>query len=74
MNEDYPYKIDKLLKNFENIIILNEKIEFESNAMKSKLSKLKDMHSDMSKSNSRQIFLFCLDSFFFQYKTFSMEL
>jgi len=74
MNEDYPYKIDKLLKNFENIIILNEKIEFERNAMKSKLSKLKDMHSDMSKSNSRQIFLFCLDSFFFQYKTFSMEL
>jgi hypothetical protein len=74
MNEDYPYKIDKLLKNFDNIIILNEKIDQEKSLMKTKLSKLKEMHSDMSRTNNRKIFLFCLDSFFFQYKTFSMEL
>tara|TARA_B110000967_G_scaffold210097_1_gene270593 strand:+ start:893 stop:1801 length:909 start_codon:yes stop_codon:yes gene_type:complete len=73
-DDDSPYKLDKLLKNFDNILILNEKIDREKELMKTKLSKLKEMHTLMSKTNSKQIFLFCLDSFFFQYKTFSMEL
>ena len=70
MNDDSPYKLDKLLKNFDNILILNEKIDREKELMKTKLSKLKEMHTLMSKTNSKQIFLFCLDSFFFNIKRF----
>lgn len=74
MNTDYPYKFDKLENDFKNIIELNRRIEIKKTNMKEKLMKLKKMHTAMSKSNNKQIFLFSLDSFFFQYKTFSMEL
>lgn len=42
--------------------------------MKSKLTELKTLHNQLIKTNQKQIFLFCLDSFFYQYKIFSMEL
>lgn len=74
MNTDYPYKIEKLQTNFDSILLLNNKIEHEKQLMANKLTKLKEMHTTMSKSNSKQIFLFCLDSFYFQYKTFAIEL
>ena len=74
MNTDYPYKFDKLENDFQNILELNQRIEMKKANMKEKLMKLKEMHASMSKSNNKQIFLFSLDSFFFQYKTFSMEL
>lgn len=74
MNTDYPYKFDKLETDFQNIVELNQRIEIKKTNMKEKLMKLKEMHTSMSKSNNKQIFLFSLDSFFFQYKTFSMEL
>ena len=74
MNTDYPYKIEKLQNNFDSILLLNNKIEHEKQLMANKLTKLKEMHTTMSKSNSKQIFLFCLDSFHFQYKTFAIEL
>jgi len=74
MNTDYPYKIEKLQNNFDSILLLNHKIEHEKQLMANKLTKLKEMHTTMSKSNSKQIFLFCLDSFYFQYKTFAIEL
>ena len=74
MNTDYPYKFDKLETDFKNIIQLNQRIEVKKIHMKEKLMKLKEMHTAMSKSNNKQIFLFSLDSFFFQYKTFSTEL
>ena len=74
MNTDYPYKFDKLENDFQNILELNQRIEIKKENMKEKLMKLKEMHASMSKSNNKQIFLFSLDSFFFQYKTFSMEL
>lgn len=74
MNTDYPYMFDKLENDFQNIIELNQRIEIKKANMKEKLKKLKEMHTSMSKSNNKQIFLFSLDSFFFQYKTFSMEL
>tara|TARA_Y200000002_G_scaffold314345_1_gene272061 strand:+ start:4526 stop:5389 length:864 start_codon:yes stop_codon:yes gene_type:complete len=70
---DVSDKIEKLENNFKNILSLDRKIESEKGKLKEKLVHLKDTHGKMSKSNSKQIFLFCLDSFFFQYKLFSME-
>ena len=70
---DVSEKIQKLECNFKNIISLDRKIELEKVKLKEKLVHLKDTHGNMSKTNPKQIFLFCLDSFFFQYKLFSME-
>jgi len=39
-----------------------------------KLSQLKVVYNDLIKTNNKKIFLFCLDSFYFQYKTFAMEM
>ena len=74
MNTEYPYKLDKLENDFASILELNNKIDNCKDFMKNKLMKLKEMHTTMSKSNNKHIFLFSLDSFYFQYKTFSMEL
>lgn len=74
MNTEYPYKLDKLENDFASILELNNKIDHCKDFMKGKLLKLKEMHTTMSKSNNKLIFLFSLDSFYFQYKTFSMEL
>lgn len=74
MNTEYPYKLDKLENDFANILDLDYKINNSKQIMKTKLLTLKDMHAQMSKTNNKQIFLFSLDSFYFQYKTFSMEL
>ena len=71
---EISYKIEKIQKNFSSLILLNQKIENEKSKLKMKLKNLKDTHAKMSKSNNKQIFLFCLDSFYFQYKIFSMEL
>ena len=71
---EISYKIEKIQKNFSSLILLNQKIENEKSKLRMKLKNLKDTHAKMSKSNNKQIFLFCLDSFYFQYKIFSMEL
>lgn len=71
---EISYKIEKIQKNFSSLILLNQKIENEKSNLRLKLKNLKDTHAKMSKSNNKQIFLFCLDSFYFQYKIFSMEL
>tara|TARA_Y200000002_G_C22685113_1_gene665658 strand:- start:2095 stop:2973 length:879 start_codon:yes stop_codon:yes gene_type:complete len=71
---EISYKIEKIQKNFKNLINLDKKIESQVVNLKKKLDHLKEMHSNMSKSNNKQVFLFCLDSFYFQYKLFSMDL
>ena len=35
---------------------------------------LKTIYGELLKTNSKKIFLFCLDSFYFQYKTFAIEM
>jgi hypothetical protein len=74
MTEDYPYKVEQLEKNFQNILVLNKDIDNIKEVMDKKLKSLKDVHSLMSKCNNKQVFLFSLDSFYFQYKSFAMEL
>ncbi len=73
-NMEISYKIDKIQKNFKSLLNLDKKIETQVVKLKEKLNHLKEMHSKMSKSNNNQVFLFCLDSFYFQYKLFAMDL
>jgi hypothetical protein len=39
-----------------------------------KLSDLKKVYNDLAKTNCKKALLFCLDSFYFQYKTFTLEM
>ena len=39
-----------------------------------KLKQLKEQYNDLVKQNSKKIFLFCLDSFYFQYKVLHVEM
>ena len=70
----HGFKIEKLRNNFENIITLKREIAKVKQVVSEKLTQLKTVYNELIKNNNKKIFLFCLDSFYFQYKTFSMEM
>lgn len=74
MTTSHIFQIEKLKNNFDNIITMKKDIRALMTSMRNKLSELKTLHNELIKTNHKQIFLFCLDSFFYQYKIFSMEL
>ena len=66
--------IEKLKTNFDNILSLKSEISRTKLQVSEKLQHLKDIYGELSKTNTKKIFLFCLDSFYFQYKTFAIEM
>lgn len=74
MAHAYAFQIDKLKNNFDNIITLKREISKVKRVVLDKLNQLKSIYNELVKSNSKKLFLFCLDSFYFQYKTFAMEM
>jgi hypothetical protein len=70
----HAFQIEKLRNDFDNIITLKREISKVKTVVSDKLSQLKIVYNDLIKNNSKKIFLFCLDSFYFQYKTFAMEM
>ena len=68
MENDYSFKLEKLKTHFTNLILFSKKLDAEKNLIRSKLQHFKETHHNLSKANNKQIFLFCLDSFLFQYK------
>jgi len=74
MSHSHAFQIDKLKANFDNIITLKREISKIKKVVSEKLTELKKVYNDLIKTNSKKIFLFCLDSFYFQYKTFAMEM
>lgn len=74
MAHTYAFQIDKLKNNFDNIITLKREISKVKKVVIDKLTQLKSVYNELVKSNSKKLFLFCLDSFYFQYKTFAMEM
>ena len=74
MSHNHAFKIEKLRNDFENIITLKREIAKIKTIVSTKIMQLKTVYNDMIKTNHKKIFLFCLDSFFFQYKTFAMEM
>ena len=73
MENDYSSKLEKLESNFQNLILFSKKLDQEKLLINEQLQHFKDTHSTLTKSNNKQVFIFCLDSFLFQYKVFSME-
>ena len=70
----HAFQIEKLKKDFENIITLKREISKIKVVVTEKLGQLKLVYNDLIKTNTKKIFVFCLDSFYFQYKTFSIEM
>ena len=74
MSHIHAFQIEKLKNNFENIITIKREVAKIKHVVVEKLSQLKIVYNDLIKTNSKKILLFCLDSFYFQYKSFSMEM
>ena len=74
MSHIHAFHIDKLRNDFDNIITLKKEISKIKIVVSGKLTQLKLVYNELIKSNTKKIFLFCLDSFYFQYKTFAMEM
>lgn len=74
MAESYTSKIDKLKRNFKTIIIMKDQVLNLKNEIHQELTSLKKVYTELSNKNKKKVFLFCLDSFFFQFKTFMMEM
>ena len=68
------FQIEKLKTDFDNIIVMKKDIRSIMGTTNTKLLNLKNTYNKLIKDNAKQIFLFCLDSFFYQYKIFAMEL
>lgn len=74
MSNTHAAQIIRLKTDFNNIITLKREIAKIKQVVSEKLTQLKTVYNDLIKTNNRKIFLFCLDSFYFQYKSFAMEL
>ena len=72
MNQNH-LQIDKLKQNFKNIMKLSTDISKVKLKVNTKLEKMKELYNNIVKFNNTKIFLFCLDSFHFQYKNFLIE-
>ena len=73
MSNAYIFQNEKLKNSFKNIISIKREIGHTKNNVTNKLNELKNLHGELIKDNNKHIFLFCLDSFYYQYKIFAME-
>jgi hypothetical protein len=60
--------------NFMDIISIYHSTIEKNNEISVKLSKLKEKYNDLIKNNTNKVFLFCLNSLYFQYKILNFEL
>ena len=74
MSLDHINHIAKLRADFSNIIALKTEIVRVKEKVQEELGHLKDVYQELVKNNTKKSFVFCLDSFFFQYKLFTLEI
>jgi hypothetical protein len=70
----HAFHIEKLKTHFNNIMALKHEVSKVKMVVSTKLSDLKKVYNDLAKTNCKKALLFCLDSFYFQYKTFTLEM
>lgn len=68
------FNIEFYKNEFQNIIKMNNDILDEKKTIHNKLSVLKQTYNNLIKNNYKKIYIFCLDSFYFQYKILSFEM
>ena len=74
MADDHAFKMDKLKNNFDSILTLKRKVLQTKTEIHERLQQVKKMYTELMKQNTKKVMLFCLDAFFFQYKSFMMEI
>ena len=70
----HDFNIDTLKVNFNSIITLDTEILEKREAISKNLDDLKSTYNSLIKENNKKLFLFCLDSFYFQYRIMAIEL
>ena len=74
MADDHAFKMDKLKNNFESILALKRKVLQTKTEIHDRLQQVKKIYTDLMKQNTKKVMIFCLDAFFFQYKSFMLEI
>tara|TARA_B110000285_G_scaffold149349_1_gene166702 strand:+ start:3349 stop:4386 length:1038 start_codon:yes stop_codon:yes gene_type:complete len=69
----HAFEINKLKTSFKNITHTIDEINKIKLHSHKKLNCLRDAYFKLIENNSKKVFLFCLDSFYFQYKSFQLE-
>ena len=67
------YNLDDFVKEFEKIINIYNKANDYRTEIDNNIEKLKKIYQELTEMNKRKDILFCLDSFFFQYKIYLTE-
>jgi len=68
------HSLNKLLLDFEEIQRIIKEIDLSKQILSDKNTEFKTMYTELIKTNNKTIFIFCLDSLFFQYKSCMMDL
>lgn len=74
MNYIHSINIENLKGTFNNLLTLCKDIYCKKDELNNKLSTLKTNYNNLISTNNKKIFLFCLDSFYYQYKLYSIEM
>lgn len=66
--------IPKLKNDFSVIIRQRNELQDKRTTLEEKLSDIREHYNELVKNNSKKIYLYCLDSLYFQYKILRVEL
>jgi len=73
MTSLHLFNMDRMKSDFQNILQLHVDIKANKINIDEKINHLKILYQNLVKTNTKKIFLFCLDSFYFKYKTLVIE-
>jgi hypothetical protein len=68
------HNISKLKTEFQEIVHLSTELVNNKTVITQKVDVIKEQYNNLTKTNTKKIFIFCLDSFYFQYKLLHLEL
>jgi hypothetical protein len=74
MDVAHVFNMDVLKQEFQEIMLMNTDILDKKEMIIEKIERLKKIYNELVKNNTKKIFLFCLDSFYFQYKLLNIEM
>jgi len=74
MNCIHSINIESLKTTFGSLVTMCKDIYGKKEELNNKLAILKVNYNELIKTNNKKIFLFCLDSFYYQYKIYSIEM
>jgi len=72
--KEIDYSLRKLHFNFEAILSIVKEMNLSKTVLSEKIAEFSTMYTELVKTNNTKIFLFCLDSLYFQYKSSMMDL